>query len=59
MIEALTKTKKQEIEKKTKELIESQGIDYEEWRFTLHFNYLMNHINDLSVTNKPEGVYPR
>ncbi len=48
----LSKAKKQEIEKKAKEVMESNGVDYEEWRFQIHFDYLLNNLGDLKVPVK-------
>lgn len=48
-----SKAKKQEIEKKAKEVMESNGVDYEEWRFQIHFDYLLNNLADLKVPVKP------
>lgn len=48
-----SKAKKQEIEKKAKEVMESNGVDYEEWRFQIHFDYLLNNLGDLKVPVKP------
>lgn len=43
----LTKTKKDDIRKKVKELMISEGKNYEEWQFENDLNYLLNNIDNL------------
>ncbi|MBO0474881.1 hypothetical protein JZO86_14355 [Enterococcus ureasiticus] len=49
----LTKARKDEVRKKVKELMTSEGKDYEEVQFENDLNYLLNNINKLE--NKKQG----
>lgn len=49
----LTKARKDEVRKKVKELMASEGKDYEEVQFENDLSYLLNNINKLE--NKKHG----
>lgn len=43
----LTKSKKDDIRKKVRELMVSEGKSYEDWQFENDLNYLLNNIDSL------------
>lgn len=47
LLSNLTKAKKDDIRKKVKELMVSEGKNYEEWQFENDLNYLLNNIDSL------------
>lgn len=43
----LTKAKKDDIRKKVRELMVSEGKSYDDWQFENDLNYLLNNIDNL------------
>lgn len=43
----LTKTQKDEIRKKVKEFMSTDGIKYEDWLFEKELDYLLNNVQNL------------
>ena len=50
----LTKTQKEEIRKKVKEFMATDGVKYEDWLFEKELDYLLNNVQNLQK-KKPGG----
>ncbi|MBP2098801.1 hypothetical protein [Enterococcus rivorum] len=48
ILKNMTKAKKDEVRKKVKEMMEKEGIVYEDWLLSLELDYLLNNLNVLS-----------
>ncbi|MBO0423380.1 hypothetical protein [Enterococcus plantarum] len=47
VVNNLTKTQKDEIRKKVKEFMSTDGIKYEDWLFEKELDYLLNNLQNL------------